>query len=74
MSWTNAQFPYIAHIRTTNHNGDDGFIDALKTNFADRFDHFSIEVRKFVKDPFCVNVEGEFASEAKELVVSDEAT
>ncbi len=54
-----------------------GFIDALKTNFADRFDHFSIpvEVRKFVKDTFCVNVEGEFASKAKELVVSlDEAS
>ncbi len=50
-----------------------GFIDALKTNFADRFDHFSIpaEVKKFVKDPFCLNVEGEFASKAKELVVSD---
>ncbi len=41
MSWTNAQFPYIAHIRSTNHSGDDGFIDVLKTNFADRFDHFS---------------------------------
>ncbi len=53
-----------------------GFIDALKTNFADRFDHFSIpaEMRIFVKDTFCVNVEGEFASEAKELVVSDEAS
>ncbi len=53
-----------------------GFIDALKNNFADRFDHFSIpaEVRKFVKDPFCLNVEGEFASKAKELVVSDEAS
>lgn len=53
------------------------FIDALKTNFATRFGDFTIptEVRKFVKDPFCVNVEGEFASKAKELVVSlDEAS
>ncbi|KAL1277505.1 hypothetical protein QQF64_024178 [Cirrhinus molitorella] len=49
-----------------------GFIDPLKTIFADRFDHFSIptEVRKFVTDPFCVKVEGEFASKAKELVAS----
>lgn len=46
-----------------------GFIDTLKTNFANRFDHFSIptEVRKFVKDTFCVNVEGEFASKAKDI-------
>ncbi len=53
-----------------------GFIDALKTNFTDRFDNFSIpaEVRKFVKEPSCVNVEGEFASKSKELVVSDEAS
>ncbi len=52
------------------------FIDARKTNFADRFDNFRIcaEVRKFVKDPFCVNVDGEFASKAMELVVSDEAS
>lgn len=49
-----------------------GFIDKLKTNFATRFDNFSIptEVMRFVKDPFCVNVEGEFALKAKELVTS----
>lgn len=48
------------------------FIDALNTNFAAWFDDFTIppEVRKFVKDPFCVNVEGDFASKEKELVVS----
>lgn len=47
-----------------------GFIDALKTNFATRFDNFSIptKVMRFVKDRFCVNVEGEFVLKAKELV------
>ncbi|CAK6978046.1 hypothetical protein F7725_007350 [Scomber scombrus] len=46
-----------------------GFIDALKTNFATRLDNFSvpIEAMRFVKDLFCVNVEGEFALKAKEL-------
>ena len=49
-----------------------GFINALKTNFAARFKHFSIptEVMGFVNDPFCVDVVGEFAVKAKELVVS----
>ncbi|KAF3841488.1 hypothetical protein F7725_007350 [Dissostichus mawsoni] len=49
-----------------------GFMDALKTNFAARFEHFSLptEVMRFVKDPFSVNVEGEFALKAKELIVT----
>ncbi len=49
-----------------------GFIDTLKTNFSTRFDHFNIptEVMRLVKDPFCANVEGEFALKAKELVTS----
>lgn len=44
----------------------------FKTNFATRFDDFSIptEVMKFVKDPFCVNVQGGLALKAKELVTS----
>lgn len=49
-----------------------GFIDSLKNNFATRFDGFSIssEVMRFVKDPFCVNVEADFALKGKELVPS----
>ena len=49
-----------------------GLINALKTNFATRFENFSIptEVMRFVNDPFCVDVVGEFAVKAKELVVS----
>ena len=49
-----------------------GFINALKTNFAAGFENFSIptEVMRFVNDPFCVDVVGEFAVKAKELVVS----
>lgn len=49
-----------------------GFIDSLKSNFATRFDNFSIssEVMRFVKDPFCVNVETDFALRGKELVSS----
>jgi len=45
-----------------------GFIDT----FATRFDHFSIhtEVMRFMKDPFCVNVEGDLALKANELVTS----
>ncbi|CAK6968949.1 hypothetical protein NHX12_034281 [Scomber scombrus] len=53
-----------------------GFIDSLKSNFATRFDDFSIphEVMRFVKDPFCVNIEADFAMKAKELITSlDEA-
>lgn len=48
------------------------FIDPLKTNFATRFDDFSIssEVMRFVKEPFCVNVEADFALEGKQLVPS----
>ena len=48
------------------------FIDTLKNNFATRFGHFSIfsEVMRFVKDPFCVNVETDFALKAKEVVSS----
>ncbi len=59
-------FKKMLHFPTLHTSGQQitavmiGFIDAQKTNFADRFDHFSIpaEVRKFVKDLFCVNVEG----------------
>ena len=49
-----------------------GLINALKTNFATRCENFSIptEVMRFVNDPFCVDVVGEFAVKAKELVVS----
>lgn len=49
-----------------------GFIDPLKNNFATRFEGFSIssEVMKFVKDPFCVNVEADFALKGKELLSS----
>ena len=49
-----------------------GFINALKNNFAARFENFSIptEVMRFVNDPFCVDVVGEFTVKAKELVVS----
>ena len=53
-----------------------GFIDSLKNNFATRFDDFSIphEVMRFVEDPFCVNIEADFAMKAKELITSlDEA-
>lgn len=53
-----------------------GFIDSLKNNFSTRFDDFSIssEVVRYVKDPFCVNVETDFALKGKELVPSlDEA-
>uniref|UniRef100_A0A673BUB5 DUF4371 domain-containing protein n=1 Tax=Sphaeramia orbicularis TaxID=375764 RepID=A0A673BUB5_9TELE len=47
-----------------------GFINSLKNNFATRFDDFSIssEMARFVKDPFCVNVESKKAG--KELVLS----
>lgn len=54
-----------------------GFIDSLKNNFATRFDDFSIpsEVMRFVKDPFCADVDADFASKAKELCMSlDEAS
>ena len=46
-----------------------GLINALKTNFATRCENFSIptEVMRFVNDPFCVDVVGEFAVKAKEL-------
>lgn len=49
-----------------------GFTDSLKNNFATRFDDFSIpsEVLKFVKDPFCVNVDADFALKGKELLPS----
>ncbi|CAG6007803.1 unnamed protein product [Menidia menidia] len=49
-----------------------GFIDSLKNNFSTRFDDFSIssEVVRYVKDPFCVNVETDFALKGKELVPS----
>ena len=44
-----------------------GLINALKTDFAARFENFSIptEVMRFVNDPFCVDVVGEFAVKAK---------
>lgn len=43
-----------------------GFIDSLKNNFATRIDDFSIpsEVMTFVKDPFCADVDADFASKA----------
>ena len=44
-----------------------GLINALKTNFATRFENPSIptEVMRFVNDPFCVDVVGEFAVNSK---------
>ena len=51
-----------------------GFIDSLKNNFATGFEDFSIssEVIRFVKDPFCVNVEADFALKGKGLVSSSD--
>lgn len=48
------------------------FTDSLKTNFVTRSENFSIssEVMRFVKDPFCVNVETDFALEGKQLLPS----
>ena len=52
-----------------------GFIDSLKNNFATGFEDFSIssEVIRFVKDPFCVNVEADFALKGK-VSSSDEGS
>jgi len=49
-----------------------GFIDLLKNNFATRFHDFSIPsgVMTFVKDPFSVNVQSDFALKGKELLSS----
>ena len=49
-----------------------GFVDSLKNNFATGFEDISIssEVIRFVKDPFCVNIEADFALKGKELVSS----
>lgn len=46
--------------------------DSLKTNFATRFEDFSIssEGMRFGKDAFCVHVEADFALEGKQLVPS----
>ena len=49
-----------------------GFIDSLKNNFATRFHDFGIPsgVMTFVKDPFSVNVQSDFALKGKELLFS----
>lgn len=69
LSWEDASLPHMKEIQPANYQGGFRLLWLIKKDFASRFDDFSIsrKVMRFVKDPFCVNVEVDFALEGRDL-------